>query len=215
MRYAGSKSWKILINEWDQQLEWPLWLRAAERIPVPAGGEVPGPLDIHPLPEPASASGEVLAKGWLYWWRAVLGLQLHSEQEARQWAARTGPVAEGWFGPPDFGALEPFPELQRVAVARWPEMADWQSARKRSGIADRREEARSPGHGRYSTGAVVRAVEAEIGHPAAPFELHLVLLPVAEDEIRGIGGRTFLVPERLDDTPAYEAWLHRVVRALA
>jgi hypothetical protein len=212
VRYAGSQSWLVRVSEWEQQLEWALWMRAAERIPVPAGGDVPGPLDIDPLPEPASPNGEALVEGWLYWWRAALSLQLRSGQRVRDRAGDVELVGEGPVAPPDFGALDPYPELQRVVVARWPEMARWQGSRKTAGMMELH---RASGQGRHRTGDVVRAVEAEVGHRAAPFELNLVFLPVAEDEIRGIGGRTFLVPERLRDTPVYEVWLHQVVRALA
>ncbi len=58
-----------------------LWFRAAERIDVPAGGVVPGPADIDPLPEQTAAPADEaeLAAGWLAWWRARPGRYLIPE----------------------------------------------------------------------------------------------------------------------------------------
>ncbi|WP_042396948.1 hypothetical protein [Streptacidiphilus carbonis] len=211
MRYAGSDSWTISIREWEQQLEWALWLRAAERIPVPAGGAIPGPLDIDPLPEPTTDAGEALADGWRFWWHAVLNLQ--SDPRRGVGTVPGGPLSEGWFVPPDFEALAPHPELQRLVAARWPEMAHWQNARKSAGMAALRD-ASGPANRLSCEGDIVRAVEAEIGHRAAPFALCLVLIPVADDEFRSLGARTFLVPEHLRGTPTYANWLHRLIRAV-
>jgi hypothetical protein len=72
MRAAGTASWSISIDQWDHQLEWALWFRAAERIEVPAGGLVTGPPDVDPLPEQSVISGDELAEGWLWWWRSLL-----------------------------------------------------------------------------------------------------------------------------------------------
>jgi hypothetical protein len=163
---------------------------------------VTGPPDVAPVPRPSLASGEGLVEGWLWWWRSAL-------------ATSTGPpdLAEMTrFGPPDFDGLAGYPALRDVVSARWPEAQAWQSARKRAGI-DVFRAARGRGPGRE--GAAVAAVEAEIGHKAAPFSARIIVLPVHDRQIRSIGQSTFLVPERVHASSAYDDWLRGLVRALA
>ena len=75
MRYAGQRSWQIREDRWNQHFDWALWVRAAERIDVPPGGIVPGPLLIESLPEPSPGlDGAVLAREWRAWWRALCDL---------------------------------------------------------------------------------------------------------------------------------------------
>jgi hypothetical protein len=47
--------------------------RGAERIDVPAGGVVPGPAEIDPLPDRSAVPADAgeLAAGWLAWWQAL------------------------------------------------------------------------------------------------------------------------------------------------
>jgi hypothetical protein len=202
MRFSGTESWSLSIDQWDELLECVLWFRAAERIEVPAGGLVTGPLDVDPGPEPSLASGEGLVEGWLWWWRSAL-------------ATSAGPpdLAElARFGPPDFDGFAGFPALRDVVSARWDEANVWQSARKRAGIdAFLAVRGRRPGR----EGAIVAAVEAEIGHTAAPFSARIIVLPVHDREIRPVGQSTFLVPERVHASSAYDDWLRGLVRALA
>jgi hypothetical protein len=206
MRQAGVSSWLISVDEWDQQLEWALWIRAAERIHIQAGEAVTGPPDVDPLPEPSLSSGGPLAGGWLWWWKALLARPAQSGRPVSEFMADLAR-----FGPPDFDGLIDYPELRQVVTARWSEANAWHSARKRAGVEAFR--ASSGQHGRE--GAIVRAVEAEIGHKAAPFELRIIVLPVLDSEIRPAGSLTFLVPERMRVTSAYADWLRQVVRALA
>lgn len=207
MRSAGSASWSISIDQWDHQLEWALWFRAAERIEVPADGLVTGPPDVDPVPEPSLPSGRELAEGWLWWWRALL---------ARPSLARSlkspDMAALNRFSPPDFEGLAGYPALRHVVGARWVEANAWHSARKRAGIEAFRA-ARTQGPGRE--GVVVRAVEAEIGHKAASFSLRIIVLPVLDRQIRSAGMSTFLVPERVRASGAYDDWLRELVRKLA
>jgi len=186
------------IDQWDLQLEWALWFRAAERIEVPEGGLVTGPPEVAPLPEPSLASGDELAEGWLWWWRSLLSAPPEPD------------MAElNRYSPPDFEALAGHPALQRVVRARWSEANAWHSARKLAGI----EAFRTAARGRE--GAVVRAVEAEIGHPAAPFSVRIIVLPVLDRQIRSAGKSTFLVPEQVYASTVYDEWLRGLVRALA
>jgi len=210
VEHAGTTSWAISVSEWDSQLEWALWVRAAERIEVPVGGVVTGPPDIDPLPAPSVPSGAPLAQGWLYWWRAVL-----SRPEPSPSFAQDDLAELGRFGPPGFSALDAYPDLQRVVSVRWEEANTWHSARKRAGVEAFRSAIASHAPGPRAEGDVVRSVEAEVGHKAAPFRLKIVVVPVLDDEIRSVGGGTFLVPERVRGTDAYTTWLRALVRALA
>ena len=116
------------------------------------------------------------------------------------------------FSPPDFEGLAGCPALRRVVAARWGEAHAWHSARKRAGVAAL-QATRTPWPGRE--GAIVREVEAEIGHKAASFSLRIVVLPVLDEQIRPVGNSTFLVPERVHASSAYDDWLRTVVRAVA
>lgn len=207
MRSAGSASWSISVDQWDHQLEWALWFRAAERIEVPADGVVTGPPDVDPVPEPSLPSGEELAEGWLWWWRALLARPpLTGFLESPDMAALNR------FSPPDFEGLAGYPALRHVVGNRWVEANVWHSARKRAGIAAFRA---AGAQGRGREGAVVRAVEAEIGHKAAPFSLRIVVLPVLDRQIRPAGTSTYLVPELVRASGAYDDWLRQLVRKLA
>jgi hypothetical protein len=210
VEHAGATSWLISVSEWDFPLEWALWVRAAERIEVPVGGVVTGPPDVDPLPAPSVPSGARLAEGWLFWWHAVV-----SRPEASSPFAQDDLAELGRFGPPGFSALDAYPDLQRVVAARWEEANTWHTARKRAGVEALRSAVASRGRGPRAEGVVVRSVEAEIGHKAAPFRLRIVVVPVLDEEIRSVGDGTFLVPERVRGTDAYTTWLRALVRALA
>jgi hypothetical protein len=200
VRFAGTESWSISIRQWSQQLEWPLWFRAAERIDAP----VIGPLDIDPLPERSVAASAELVEGWLAWWRELLAREVMP--------ARPEPADLNRFGPPDFEGLAGHPALRRVVAARWEEANEWHANRKGSGVD---QFWASGANERDREGTIVRAVEAEVGHKAAPFSVWIVVLPVRDEEIRSAGQHLFLVPERLHATSAYEDWLRKLVRALA
>ncbi|HUQ59375.1 hypothetical protein [Lentzea sp.] len=207
MRSAGQASWSISVDQWNPQLEWALWFRAAERIEVPAGGMVTGPPDVDPLPERSAASADELVEGWLWWWRAVL-----AQPPLTSFPPPPGVADPSRFSPPDFEGLAGHPTLRHVVTARWDEANAWHSTRKRAGVEAFRA-TRSAGPGRE--GAAVRAVEAEIGHRSAPFSVRIIVLPVVDHQIRSAGKSTFLVPERVHASSAYDDWLRKVVRALA
>jgi hypothetical protein len=156
------------------------------------------------LPEPSLASGDVLAEGWLWWWRTLLaGPSLTAPLEP------TSMTELNRFSPPDFEGLGGYPVLRHVVSTRWGEANAWHSARKRAGI----ETFRAAARGRE--GAVVRAVEAEIGRRAAPFSLRIIVLPVLDRQVRSTGPSVFLVPEQVHASDVYDGWLRALVRALA
>src|SRR5689334_19582242 len=115
MRLGSARSWRISLEQWSAPHECALWLRAAERIPVPAGGLVPGPLDIHPVPARSSASGDALAEDWARWWRELV-LAPAWRPERDPW-----PPPQAAYFPPDFPGLAAWPGLRRMAVARGSE----------------------------------------------------------------------------------------------
>ena len=71
MHLGSGPSWQISTDRGNQAYDWALWVRAAERIHVPAAGLVPGPLAIEPLPEPSTRPGVDLAEGWRHWWEGL------------------------------------------------------------------------------------------------------------------------------------------------
>ncbi len=120
-------------------------------------------------------------------------------------AADSAPLES--YGPPDFAGLAGSPALAAITRARWEEAHRWHRRRKRHGIAELRPS--------ETNLEVVASVEREIGHPAAPFEVEFVILPVLDDEIRRVRDLRFLVPERVYTSARWPQWLHGLVRSVA
>jgi hypothetical protein len=199
---AGRRSWRISEDRWPEAFDLALWFRAAERIDVPAGGVVPGPAEIDPLPGRSAASGEEagLAAGWLAWWQALAGAPpLREPMDLSRL-----PSEMVFAGPPDFAGLAGWPVLQRVAAARWREANDWHNQRKRAGLAA------GPQHD-LRTVHTVNGLEQELGRPVKPFELDFVLLPVRDDQIRQVRPDRYLIPESLRDGPRWPRLLRELV----
>ncbi|KAA2261728.1 hypothetical protein F0L68_15910 [Solihabitans fulvus] len=205
MHRAGSASWQIGINRWSHAFDVALWFRAVERIEVPAGGIVPGPLDIGAVPEPSPDAGDPaeLVPSWLGWWRALAEAPRRTppfNPERRQ--------GEAAFIPPDFTGLAEWPRLRQLVAGRWEDAYQWHTARKRA--------ARGPaGRGDDRTGQVVADIERELGRKALPFSLDLVVLPVVDDEVRRLGGDRYLVPEAIADGPSWPSALRALVTPIA
>jgi len=191
MRLNTSASWQMRISRWDQVYAWALWIRAAERIDVPAGGPVPGPLDIDTPPEPSvdanSQLANELADGWREWWVGLVRA-LHPRQVYVD------------YGPLEFEGIAGHPGLHRVVRRRWREAEQWHRARKASAPPP------SP-----VNNEVVSDVERELGRPVRPFVLSFLLLPVTDDEIRPLPGDRYLVPEHVYDGPEWRDWLRPLV----
>jgi hypothetical protein len=201
MRRAGETSWVIGVRRWEQLPEVALWIRAAERIDVPADPVVPGPLDIDPFPAPTGEADRRLGQQWREWWRALVGLP--------RWRPET-PLDDHpavGFGPPDFPGLTGWPELHDLVTRRWREAADWQNARKLAGIRAHRS---GSGH----TNEVVDQVERSLGRRVRPFDVEFLLLPVRDPTIRQVREDRFLVPERFYDGPQWAAWLGDLIRRI-
>jgi hypothetical protein len=203
MRLAGQESWQIRIDRWSQQFDWALWLRAAERVDVPAGGVVPGPLIIEPLPEPsAEPIGADLAAEWLSWWLALCDLP--------EWSPSDGwPPPQAAYGPPDFAGLTGQPLLHETMTRRSQEADQWHTHRKTTGVRDFASQ-----HRNLET-PVVAAVEQALGRKAKPFVLSFQVLPVDGREIRQVRDNEFLVSEAVYDGPDWSELLRGLVEPLA
>jgi hypothetical protein len=207
----GDLSWRIAVDRWNQEYDWALWLRAAERIDAPAGGAVPGPLDLDPLPAPtADADPAELRTGWLAWWRALTTRP--SWQPVDGWPDLPPRDWPGFVaGPPDFAGLADWPELQRVAAARWTEADAWHDPRKLAGIQAMHQDPAA----QLRNNRTVGEVEKRLRRRVPPFSLEFILLPVRDEEIRQPRPERYLVPERVYDSPRWTDWLGLLVTRLA
>ncbi|HJP79560.1 MAG TPA: hypothetical protein VJ914_35140 [Pseudonocardiaceae bacterium] len=200
MRYAGQRSWQIREDRWGQHFDWALWVRAVERIDVPPGGIVPGPLLIESLPEPSPGlDGAVLAREWRAWWRAWWRA-LCDLPERDAGLRRELPSGVG---------LDEQSLLGEVLTRRFLEVQHWHGERKRAGLR---------GHLHLSgthASTVVAEVERELGRRAKPFVLTIDVLPVADREVRGISETRFLVPEGIRDGTEWAEVLRGLVEPLA
>ncbi len=198
MHSMGTASWSINVDRWNHCYDRALWIRAAERINAPAGGIVPGPIDIDQLPDPPQAEpGKQVAEGWLAWWHALL------QVPSPTLPGSACPYPVGAFSPPDFSGLARWPALHEVVARRWKTAQEWHSARKRAGVAAMTHHGREP--------FLVREVERSLGRRVAPFSLDLVLLPVRNDKIRHVQGTRYLVPEHIYDAPGWAESLRALV----
>jgi hypothetical protein len=202
MEVAGTRSWRISEDRWSEAFDLALWFRAAERIVVLAGGVIPGPAEIDPLPDRSTALADEteLAAGWLAWWQVLTGARPLREPPD---PSRL-PSAMVFTGPPDYAGLAGWPVLQRVVAARWREARDWHDRRKKAGLAA------GPRHD-MRTVQTVRDLERDLGRRVKPFELDFVLLPVRDDQIRQIRPDRYLVPESLRDGPRWPRLLRELL----
>jgi hypothetical protein len=210
---GGGPSWQISTDRWNQAFDWALWMRAAERIDAPAGGLVPGPLDIDALPEPSTGPdkrrfadpAQVLAHdlvpGWLGWWDGLARMPRWRPEQM------SGPPPQLAFLPPDFPGLARWPDLQRVVAERWQEGHEWHTRRKFAGIHHDVPQPRES--------LLVLDVERELGRRVPAFELEFILLPVLDEEIREVTPTRYLVPESVYDGPGWTEWLRPLVLRLA
>ena len=200
MHLGGGPSWQISTDRGNQAYDWALWIRAAERIHVPAGGLIPGPLAIDPLPEPSTLAGVDLAEGWRDWWEGLARMPRWRPDRM------SGPPPQLAYLPPDFPGLVRWPDLQRVAVDRWREAQDWHSRRRAA--ADR-------GTAQPRESLLVLEIERELGRRVPPFDLEFILLPVLDAEVREVTPTRYLVPESVYDGPQWTDRLRPLVMHLA
>jgi hypothetical protein len=202
MQLGSRPSWQIAVDRWNQAYDWALWMRAAQRIDVPAGGLVPGPLLVEPLPEPsATPPGTDLGAGWRHWWQSLVRMPRWRPDQL------SGPPPQLAYLPPDFPGLAQWPGLQRIAVDRWREAHDWHTARKAAGLDRFQPEPRES--------RLVLQIERELGRRLPAFDLEFILLPVRDGEIREVTPTRYLVPEAVYDSPQWTDRLRPLVLRLA
>ena len=197
------------IDRWAEATDQALWVRAVERLDVPAGGLVPGPLDEDDLPAPSAAEHDPgLPAAWLAWWDTI---------------ARGVIVAAHR----DLGGLADTAGLGGVVDRRFDEFHRWHTTRKERGVEQWRADMRAYGRAhcwraaRPGTGTsgpdplrethLVADLERRLGRPAPPFVLDLLVLPVRDDVIREVRPDRYLVPERVYDGPDWPARLEPLV----
>ncbi|CAG6397721.1 conserved hypothetical protein [Actinacidiphila cocklensis] len=195
MRYAGSPSWLMRIH-CPLGLLIGLYARDAAGLRPATAVDVPRlepavelRADLAPLAVPAAS------EQWARWWEGEL--------------ARQEGVEHGFFAPDArFGDGQ---ELDALVRARLDDARRWSGERGH-------EEAEAHRDGSYpdEENGLVRAVEAEIGRKARPFELEVIELPVAGRFGRRLSEGLVLVSRALRADPeAYRDWLTPVLRDLA
>jgi hypothetical protein len=202
VRQAGKPSWRIVVRRWEQLFDCALWIRAAERLDVPADGVIPGPLELDPAPAPSASRGtrDQLAREWWGWWHSLVDAPGQDRDPAQ-------PVPEPAYDTPDPLGLAGRPALSALVARRWPEVRDWQNERTRSGVT---EHLPPP----LVDVQVVQDFERAVGRPARPFDVELIVLPVRDDVVRWVFDHRYLVPERVYDGPAWPPWLRDLLRRI-
>jgi hypothetical protein len=204
MRFAnGGGSWRVQVQGASPLHECALWIREAERLPVPAGGPVPGHLELdHVLPPPSRRTDPAWTDEWPVWWRSIVGVP---PLDATAWLRTGGAPPEPAFDTPDPLGLAPLPALRKVVARRADEAVRWW----------RETVAGPPGPDDVRVGPIVREVQADLGRPLRPFEVTFVVLPVHDDVIRQTADHHYLVPRRVFvDGIRWDGWLRDLVRTI-
>ncbi|NJC70620.1 hypothetical protein HC031_12980 [Planosporangium thailandense] len=186
------------MRRWETLIDYALWIRAAERIEVPAGGLVPGPVDLDPLPPSTPSAGGALGGQWADWWGSLV------DTPRRHPPVPPDPVPEPAYDTPDPLGLAQRPALAEVVARRWREAHAWHTAREAAGMARHVPPSAIEGQ-------IVRDVERAAGRRIRPFDVEFILLPVRDDVIRRVHDRRYLVPEGVYDGPRWATWLHALV----
>lgn len=157
----------------------------------PTGRGAPGPLPGVPdvrapdAPRPSAAD-------WTAWWRSVLD------------------VRHGIVDAPEFESLAGMPDLQAAARVAFPAFHAWWNVGGAKGGLVRALDTR----GIAVTHAVAR-LEAELGRPAAPFDLAIQVLAVSEPDVLVHDGDDAVISVAFLAAPLrFDAWLDGVLRAL-
>ena len=195
MRQAEGASWQMDVRRGDLLCDVALWVRAVERIDVPADPIVPGPLDADQLPSPTGDWPRSVGAAWLEWWRTVVRVSV--------------PEALRGYSTPDLPGLALWADLRDVVVPRWKQAAEWHRTRARG--ARRADSHRPPREINTNT---VRDVERSLSRKVAPFSIRFILLPVRDSTVRQVADDRFLVPEHLYDGPEWPERLADLVRRI-
>ncbi|CCB72030.1 hypothetical protein [Streptantibioticus cattleyicolor] len=188
MRRARAPSWQIRIAS-PTTLVTGLYVRDAAGLRPPRTGvDVPALApEVPVLPGPAALATPRTAELWARWWHAAL----HAPDGAH----------------PGFDA----PELGALLSECGPAATEWTTARGR-------EHAHAVTHGerRGAEGRFARGVAVQLGRAMRPFDLHVILLPLAGAfALRYAAARVLVSHALRDDAAAYERWLVPVIEELA
>jgi hypothetical protein len=209
MYIAGRDTWRIEIDE-PSLLRVALYIRDVENLPVdtdPAipplepGPEIwpvwarraPGPLELishgHSL-DRGAAAGQ-----WVRWWNHLLDVGDTALKELR---------------PPKFPAFSRVPELQRLVRHHYERATAWSDA-----VGDNPRLKRDHlAAGTRLTG-LVEDLEHDVGRPAMPFELRIVVIPVQTKHAWVLEpGRILMTHQLLADDESTLDWLRRRIRAM-
>jgi len=199
---APGKTWRVAEDS-PTDLLIALYLRDAAGI-LPAGDpELPAidpALAPHASPEPLSPERfEALRREWTEWWRRLV---------------RPPSYPKLWeLEPPAFEPFRGSPELQRLLRERFRDARRWAGSRHEE-FGDAAVERIQ--RGEHDVNAVVVACEREKGRRAEPFQLDLLVLPLAERDIWIIGPSSIVVSTRLrNDSAAFRDAMTPLVQALA
>lgn len=194
MRYAGSSSWQVRSGT-SRELVIGLFVRDAAALRPRTDIEVP---PLMPAVEVrASLAGLAVPEAsvqWARWWNRELTGQDRADR--------------GSLSPDvSFGVGE---ELGVLVRECFEDAVRWSSARGR-------EDAEVMRRGdRFRLGDLVRAVEAEMGRKARPFDLKVTELPLAGAVGWRVSKRHVMVSRALrEDAAGYRQWLTPVIRELA
>jgi hypothetical protein len=194
MRSADSPSWSVTVEHRPLLACCALWIRAAEQLVTPADPFVPAALDLDLPPPLVARNTDELAAQWVHWWYSIVG-------PPNQVATGSSEPAHGTIDPLGLAGR---PALAELVARRGSEAVAWHASGS--------PEEQSP----LDVAGLVAEAEAALGRPAAIFDLHLTLLPVAEDDVREVvPGRHYLVPERFYGSARFHPWLHGIIEQLA
>jgi hypothetical protein len=195
MRLSGTKSWQISVGT-NMLIDCALWIRAVERLAVPADPLVPGPLDLERPPAPISTADESIAAEWLGWWHSLV------DPAAR--GVPPGRMLEPAYDTPDPLGLAAYPLLAAIVTRRWQQASEWHHERQRKYI-----EAQLPPSPMISK--QVAAFERALGRRVRPFTVEFVLIAVRDEVIREINPQRYLVPDKVYDGPNWAGWIRDLV----
>jgi hypothetical protein len=188
MRFAGTESWRMSTNRWDNLTDIALWIRATAGIEAAPDRLVPGPLDADDVPAVAGELDPALGPQWSAWWHAML-------QDPETMRGGPFPGADG---------LADAPQLAALVEARWLEAQHWHSARQRRELNPETAVSKVAGE-------VVREFERDHARTARPFSASFLVVPVRDDTIRRIHGHHYLVPECVYTGRRWRVWLTDLV----
>jgi hypothetical protein len=175
---AGRPSWQVTVDV-PQVLAVALYIRDVAGVT-----QTSAPIDLPEAAPSVAADGTVLplpevTAQWNGWWTRALTIGPHALKELE---------------PPHFPAFADAPALQDLLRVHFDDARRWSADRKRSSVGTNRSG--------LPLGELVSKVEQGMGRAAAPFRLHLDVVPVAGHGMWKVRPGHMLVSSALLDEPA-------------